>query len=238
MTDKITLDEVLAIRKEMYEKSTGIIQAKGHDYNRAQQAQGDTLFNMRVSTILGIDKSPEEGILTRLADKFMRLISLSSADPANKNESFEDTVVDIHNYIDYMVAFRREKAVYPFQFDKIPSSPEDGAAMRSFSNPATEEEKSQALGEIYAEEDQVNTLKNDLKNYELEDSPIGQKVFREESGNSNLAAIKQWSGEYALMVADYFNSKTVGEQKEYPSKGCQCACCTYARAYLGQKDRE
>ena len=40
----------------------------------------------------------------------MRLISLLDADPAVSGESFEDTVLDVHNYVDYLVAFKRERA--------------------------------------------------------------------------------------------------------------------------------
>lgn len=108
---KITLEDVMACRKEMYEASTAIIAKKGRDYNRKQQDAGDTLFNMRVSTILGITKNPQQGVMVRLSDKFMRLCSLYDAEeaPANTDEGFEDSVKDFHNYLDYMVLFRREQ---------------------------------------------------------------------------------------------------------------------------------
>lgn len=41
----------------------------------------------------------------------MRLVSLADADPAVKGESIEDTVADVHNYVDYYLAFKREKWV-------------------------------------------------------------------------------------------------------------------------------
>ena len=108
----ITLDEVLDERKKRYEKSTSIIIKKGADYNRKQQNSGDTLFNMRVSTLLGITDNPCQGVLVRLSDKFMRLNSLTSnplENPQVKDESVEDTVDDIHNYVDYLVLFYREE---------------------------------------------------------------------------------------------------------------------------------
>lgn len=104
-----SLAEVLEIRKELYEKSVALIAKKGHDYNRTQQDAGDTLFNLKVCALLGIVDKPERGVLVRLSDKFMRLISLFDAEAANKNESFEDTVVDVHNYIDYLALMRRER---------------------------------------------------------------------------------------------------------------------------------
>lgn len=105
-----TLTNVLDFRKQMYDKSIALIQKKGHDYNRKQQTAGDTLYNLRVSELLGIVPKAEHGILVRLSDKFMRLVSLVDADPAVADESFEDTIVDIHNYIDYLALMRRERA--------------------------------------------------------------------------------------------------------------------------------
>src|SRR5947207_736526 len=72
-----SLDQTKAFRQEMFDKSFGIIEKKGADYNRHQQLGGDTLYNLRVCEILGIVSAAEIGILVRLSDKFMRLISLA-----------------------------------------------------------------------------------------------------------------------------------------------------------------
>lgn len=103
----LSVEDVIAVRDEMYARSVDLIKKKGQDYN--SQVSRDTLFNLRVAALLGVVDSPERGILVRLSDKFCRLISLISADKPNY-ESFEDTILDIHNYIDYIVALRREKA--------------------------------------------------------------------------------------------------------------------------------
>lgn len=109
-----TVDEVLKFRQDMFEESVAIIAKKGHDYNRAQQHSGETLFNLRVAEILGIVETAERGVLVRLSDKFMRLISLMSpgVTPANTDESVRDTIKDIHNYIDYalMLFIERQTA--------------------------------------------------------------------------------------------------------------------------------
>ena len=99
-----SLKEVLEFRKEMFERSMSIVEKKGHDYNKDQQASGDTLFNLRVCEILGVVPSIEEGILVRLTDKLMRLISLGrpGREAVIKEESFFDTIIDIHNYVDYL----------------------------------------------------------------------------------------------------------------------------------------
>lgn len=106
-----SLEEVLKYRAEMFEKSSSLIKKKGADYNRDQQNSGDTLYNLRVCEILGIVPSTEEGILVRLSDKLMRLISLTK--PGRKaavsNESVEDTIADIHNYVDYLALFWLER---------------------------------------------------------------------------------------------------------------------------------
>ena len=111
MTNKITIEEVLKERQERFEASTAVIKTKGADYNRKQQGQGDTLFNMRVSTLLGITDNECQGVLVRLSDKFMRLSSLCAdptANPEVKDESVIDTIDDIHNYIDYLALFYKE----------------------------------------------------------------------------------------------------------------------------------
>ena len=102
-SNKLTVADVLAFRRERFEASTALIEKKGADYNRQQQHDGDTLFNLRVAEILGIVPTAERGILVRLSDKFMRLISLMTpgAEAAVKGESLRDTVDDIHNYLDY-----------------------------------------------------------------------------------------------------------------------------------------
>lgn len=99
-----SLEAVKKFRQERYESSTALIDKKGADYNRDQQEQGDTLFNLKVAELLGIVPSTEEGILVRLSDKFMRLISLTKPgrEAAVKDESVMDTIDDVHNYVDYL----------------------------------------------------------------------------------------------------------------------------------------
>lgn len=99
-----TVQEVKEFRQWLFQESMALIDRKGADYNRDQQDAGDTLFNLRVSEILGITPSTEEGILVRLSDKFMRLISLTKPgrEAAVKDESVLDTIKDVHNYVDYL----------------------------------------------------------------------------------------------------------------------------------------
>lgn len=99
-----SLERVLTFSEEMYKSSTELIARKGHDYNRQQQNSGDTLFNLRVAELLGVVPTAEQGILVRLSDKLMRLISLTApgVEAQVKDESVLDTVRDIHNYANYL----------------------------------------------------------------------------------------------------------------------------------------
>lgn len=115
-----SLETVLAFRQEMYDESVALIKTKGSDYNREKQLSGDTLFNLKVAEILGIVPTAERGILVRLSDKFMRLISLMSpgVEAAVKDESIRDTVRDIHNYADYALLLWEERKSQGY--DKLP----------------------------------------------------------------------------------------------------------------------
>jgi hypothetical protein len=106
-----SLDAVKTFRELMFYESMALIDQKGADYNRDQQLSGDTLFNLKVAAILGIVPTAERGILVRLSDKFMRLISLMQpgAETAVKEESVRDTVRDIHNYVDYALLLWGER---------------------------------------------------------------------------------------------------------------------------------
>ena len=107
----ISLEEMKKIQSELFAKASSLVEKKGHDYNFHQQLTGDTLFNLRVAKLLGITENELKSVLVRLCDKLMRLISFS--DPriiaSVKDESVEDTVVDILNYATFYYAFYKEK---------------------------------------------------------------------------------------------------------------------------------
>jgi hypothetical protein len=110
----VTVEEVLAFRRERFDTSMALVAKKGHDYNRQQQHHGDTLFNLRVCELLGIVDTSERGIAVRLSDKFMRIVSLAlepGVDPQVSDESVMVTVDDIHNYIDYLALLYRMRRI-------------------------------------------------------------------------------------------------------------------------------
>lgn len=71
-----------------------IAKAKNADY---AGKDGDPFKNFELVEHMGI-ASVEQGILTRLADKFSRVINLIENDPEVKSESITDTCVDAANY--------------------------------------------------------------------------------------------------------------------------------------------
>jgi hypothetical protein len=82
-----------------------LVEKKGADYNRAQQLDGDTLFNLTVASHLGIVDSVTKSILVRISDKLMRLISLTGnphEEVAVKDERIADTIEDTINYLVYL----------------------------------------------------------------------------------------------------------------------------------------
>ena len=100
-----TVEELESMFDRLTSEARGLIKIKGMDYTRTQQLQGDTLFNMKVSKLLGITDTTTQGVLTRLGDKFMRLISLTkdpNAEAAVKDEKVEDTIKDAINYLVYL----------------------------------------------------------------------------------------------------------------------------------------
>ena len=112
----ITLQDLYKIREEMYVKSRGIIAAKGHDYNR-EFVGSNHLFNIFVCEILGIVDRAERGLLVRMSDKFMRIISLWPIDVTAQvlDEKLDNTIADMHNYLDYLLLIRRKRYAFRIQ---------------------------------------------------------------------------------------------------------------------------
>jgi|TARA_R110000803_G_scaffold34125_5_gene74649 hypothetical protein len=100
-----TLDKVLTMHDKLCGNAKSIIETKGRDYNRKQQNNGDTLFNLTVAKQLGIVDSVTQSILVRISDKLMRLVSLTSnpkEEPAVTTEKVQDTIEDSINYLVYL----------------------------------------------------------------------------------------------------------------------------------------
>ena len=107
-----TLRHVLSEHKRLTKKAFDVVETKGRDYNRKQQRDGDTLFNITVAKQLGITDTVCQSLMVRLSDKFMRLASLTvnpKEQAAVKDESVEDTICDTINYLIYLNCKYREE---------------------------------------------------------------------------------------------------------------------------------
>jgi transcriptional antiterminator Rof (Rho-off) len=80
---------------------------KGHDYS----GEADTLRNVKTAEMLGICTA-EQGVVIRLGDKLNRLAQLTKPDAIArvKDESVNDTLLDMINYSVLLLALRAEKA--------------------------------------------------------------------------------------------------------------------------------
>lgn len=113
----ISKEELIKMRARLNARADELLLAKGNDYNSQQQQNGDTLFNLRVCELTGIVPSAVDGILVRMSDKMQRLVSLTRAGVVQKvkDESLEDTIVDLRNYADYLLAFVKEAKGQPIE---------------------------------------------------------------------------------------------------------------------------
>jgi len=103
----MTVEDYLALHIDLCDRAREITKAKGHDYS----GTADTLANLKAVEAFGLC-SAEKGVLVRLCDKFKRLGRLvgDGAEPMVKDESVEDTILDMINYLLLLAALRKEKA--------------------------------------------------------------------------------------------------------------------------------
>jgi len=97
--------ELFEAHKAACQKMHDILRAKSMDY-----AQGDDPFsNFTLVEKLGI-ASTEQSFLTRMMDKFSRLISFVRKGTLKvKDESVEDTLLDLANYCILLALYIRQK---------------------------------------------------------------------------------------------------------------------------------
>jgi hypothetical protein len=91
---------------ELIEKMQKIHDAKNADY----AADADPLSNLRMSARFGVE--PWRGCLVRMSDKWSRLEQLAGngKQAQVKDESVEDTLLDLANYALLCIVLRQEKS--------------------------------------------------------------------------------------------------------------------------------
>ena len=113
MTDT-TLENVIDKHIAICQEARDIVGKKGHDYNKQQQENGDTLGNMRLAKDIGLAESYCQSTMIRLFDKMMRLQSLTRSPTTTtaevKDESVSQTIRDAINYLVYLQIFYEEES--------------------------------------------------------------------------------------------------------------------------------
>lgn len=103
----MTREELLKHHELLCKQARDLMDKKNRDY--AGNDGKEPFANFTRVEAMGIC-STEQGFMVRLTDKMSRLSSiLASGKNHVKDESFEDTMVDVINYIVLLSAYRQEK---------------------------------------------------------------------------------------------------------------------------------
>lgn len=93
-------DTFLQSIRQTYADCISIVEVKNQDYG----ADADPFRNFRMAEWAGL--TVEEGILLRSLDKMARLTNVIKKGTAVKDESVNDTIMDLINYLAILKAFR------------------------------------------------------------------------------------------------------------------------------------
>jgi hypothetical protein len=103
----MTRDDLLKIHAEICERGRMLMDKKNRDY--AGKGGIEPFANFTRVESMGIC-STEQGFLCRLTDKMSRLSSFIESGKMNvTNESFEDTIIDVINYMVLFYAYLQDK---------------------------------------------------------------------------------------------------------------------------------
>jgi len=105
----MTRDDLMKIHEDLCLKGRELMEKKNRDY--AGRGGSEPFANFTRVESMGIC-STESGMLVRLTDKMSRLSSFAeSGKLAVENESFEDTIVDVINYMVLFYAYIKDKKI-------------------------------------------------------------------------------------------------------------------------------
>ena len=105
----MTRDDLMKIHEDLCLKGRELMEKKNRDY--AGRGGSEPFANFTRVESMGIC-STESGMLVRLTDKMSRLSSFAeSGKLAVENESFEDTIVDVINYMVLFYAYIKNKKI-------------------------------------------------------------------------------------------------------------------------------
>ncbi len=98
-------DEFITELEKTFKNCLEIVKKKNTDY---ADKHNDAFRNFRFVEIFGICETGD-GILTRITDKFARIINLRNKPPAVVTETIEDTINDLINYLGIYKTFIKNK---------------------------------------------------------------------------------------------------------------------------------
>lgn len=103
----MTREELLKHHEVLCKQARDLMDKKNRDY--AGNDGKEPFANFTRVESMGIC-STEQGFMVRLTDKMSRLSSILQSGKTNvTNETFDDTLVDVINYIVLLSAYRQEK---------------------------------------------------------------------------------------------------------------------------------
>lgn len=89
--------------QQLYARGVALINKKNADYG----ADSDPFKNFRMADMVGV--SPDRAILVRVSDKLARVSNLIDKEAAVDDESIDDTILDMINYLAILHAYLRNK---------------------------------------------------------------------------------------------------------------------------------
>jgi hypothetical protein len=102
----MTKQEYLAFHEATIKRMLEITKAKNHDYTGASE---DPFANFKLVEMAGVCAT-EQGFLVRMSDKLSRIASFVKQGTLQvKDESVEDTLLDLANYSILMAGYIRSK---------------------------------------------------------------------------------------------------------------------------------
>ncbi len=90
--------------KSFYERAFQIMQNKNDDYSQ----KDDPYLNFKLIALM-LDISPEEAMFSRMTDKYSRLKVCLKKGVSVKEETLEDTLIDIVNYSVLLAGYLKKK---------------------------------------------------------------------------------------------------------------------------------
>lgn len=101
----MTREQLLSLHQNTCQAAFDIMEAKNQDYTGGSE---DPFANFRATEMLGVPA--EIGVLTRCLDKFQRVRSfVANGSLAVKNESVDDAIEDVINYMVLLKGIIRER---------------------------------------------------------------------------------------------------------------------------------